>query len=219
MAQAQGAGGGSEIGVGRHTMTRVVAFMRQLVDKGLSWEDAATFGEHFEASIEAAVSEVLAAAVPARSPAAIRQAAYRERKRNENITRDVTRDVTPLPPETKSPPTPPIKTQTPNPSKNPPKGGQKGSNEGFDRFWSAYPRKTAKADALRAYNRALRRPGVSESLLVGGLERAKAAWTDPEFIPHAATWLNGARWEDEPVQPKPAAPVSEFAKWMARKSA
>ena len=25
-------------------------------------------------------------------------------------------------------------------------------------------------------------------------------WSDPRFVPHPATWLNGHRWEDEPAK-------------------
>lgn len=70
----------------------------------------------------------------------------------------------------------------------------------FDRFWLAYPRKIGKADARKAFDRAWRKlPAFDEEkILAGGLERAKAGWVDPQFIPHAATWLNGERWTDEP---------------------
>jgi hypothetical protein len=74
---------------------------------------------------------------------------------------------------------------------------------GFERFWQAYPRKTAKADARKAFGKAWRKlPAFDEeAVLIGGLERAKAAWVDAQFIPHAATWLNGERWSDEPDPP------------------
>jgi hypothetical protein len=36
-------------------------------------------------------------------------------------------------------------------------------------------------------------------LILAGLERAKLGWrdTEPEFVPHPATWLNQERWLDE----------------------
>jgi hypothetical protein len=75
---------------------KIVAFMRQLVAKGMSWEDAAEMAERFEQGIEEAVASV----IPVRSPAALRQAAYRERKRNaehnaDHNSVDNKRDVTP----------------------------------------------------------------------------------------------------------------------------
>lgn len=70
----------------------------------------------------------------------------------------------------------------------------------FDRFWSAYPRKTAKRNALKAFEKL----HVTETLLTEMLaaldwQRQCEAWTKDggQFIPHASTWLNGRRWEDE----------------------
>lgn len=79
---------------------------------------------------------------------------------------------------------------------------------GFDRFWSSYPRKVSKAEARKAFARAWRKLPelLAEEIIIGGLERAKAAWTDPQFIPHAATWLNGERWNDEPATVTPIRP-------------
>lgn len=68
-------------------------------------------------------------------------------------------------------------------------------------FWPAYPRKVARLAAFRAW-KALRLRDDDQAtldLIMDGLERAKRAWSlkDRQFIPHAATWLNGHRWEDE----------------------
>lgn len=72
---------------------------------------------------------------------------------------------------------------------------------GFAQFWATYPRKTCKADARKAFSRAWKKlpPHDEDAILCGGLERAKAGWSDAQFIPHAATWLNGERWNDEPT--------------------
>jgi hypothetical protein len=77
---------------------------------------------------------------------------------------------------------------------------------GWQRFWDAYPRKIGKADARKAFGKAWKKlpPYDEEAILIGGLERAKAAWADAQFIPHAATWLNGERWQDEPDPPQTA---------------
>lgn len=48
------------------------------------------------------------------------------------------------------------------------------------------------------------------------MAKALAAWTvsadwtkdGGQYIPHAATWLNGKRWEDELPQPVSAAPFA-----------
>jgi hypothetical protein len=71
---------------------------------------------------------------------------------------------------------------------------------GFQAFWSAYPRKAAKANALKAFEK-LNPDGDLMKMMLGALSR----WSKSEqwikdggqFIPHAATWLNGRRWEDE----------------------
>jgi phage replication O-like protein O len=70
--------------------------------------------------------------------------------------------------------------------------------ERFEIFWAAYPKRKSKATAEKAFAKL----NPSEQLfkdLVAGLERAKTSgqWTNPQFIPHAATWLNAAGWLDE----------------------
>lgn len=64
----------------------------------------------------------------------------------------------------------------------------------FDEFWMAYPRKTAKAKAQAAWRR-LSPKDRSEALDV--LPAHCRTWTDPQYTPHASTWLNGRRWEDD----------------------
>ncbi len=84
----------------------------------------------------------------------------------------------------------------------PPKG-----DERFDRFWSAYPRKTGKDAARKAFARRK----VNDELLQQMLDAIEAQkqseqWTrnGGQFIPHPATWLNQGRWQDE-TEPLPFA--------------
>lgn len=68
----------------------------------------------------------------------------------------------------------------------------------FSTFWSAYPRKQAKSTAQREWNRAgATLPPIAE--LLAALEKHKASrqWQDRQFIPHPATWIRQARWEDD----------------------
>jgi len=65
--------------------------------------------------------------------------------------------------------------------------------EEFITFWQAYPRKVAKHNARRAWEK--HQPNLDE--VPPALERAKQGWNDPKYIPHPATWINGRRWEDE----------------------
>lgn len=70
----------------------------------------------------------------------------------------------------------------------------------FDQFWSIYPRKKAKADARKAFDRIKWTPALWEQLLTA-LEWQRKEWSDPRFIPYPATYLNQARFEDEPDTP------------------
>jgi hypothetical protein len=69
----------------------------------------------------------------------------------------------------------------------------------FDGFWKRYPRKVGKADAARAFTRALRRV-ESPDVILKALDRLIPAWArgDPKFIPHPSTWLNRDGWDDDP---------------------
>lgn len=70
--------------------------------------------------------------------------------------------------------------------------------QGFDEFWKAYPRRVAKADALKAYAKVMKGPGAPtlEQLLQAVARYAKAH-TDPKYVAYPATWLRQGRWEDE----------------------
>ena len=65
----------------------------------------------------------------------------------------------------------------------------------FDAFWSAYPRKTAKGNAESAWKKIKPDEQLLEEILTA-VAKQKSTWTDPKFIPHPATWLNGKRWLD-----------------------
>ena len=80
----------------------------------------------------------------------------------------------------------------------------------FDEFWRLYPRKTGKAQAVKAWSKL--KPGDHDHA-IGILPEHVAYWhrndTATQFIPHPATWLNGRRWEDELPADKPSAPRRE----------
>ena len=73
----------------------------------------------------------------------------------------------------------------------------------FDKFWACYPRHTAKQDAKRAFLKVSPDDNLLETMLTA-IQRQKRTdqWSDPRYIPHPATWLNGRRWEDEAAAPK-----------------
>lgn len=71
---------------------------------------------------------------------------------------------------------------------------------GFDDFWQAYPRKVGKETASKAYTKAVRK--TDHETIMAGLraQLPKMNETEKQFIPHASTWLNQGRWQDEPEQ-------------------
>lgn len=77
----------------------------------------------------------------------------------------------------------------------------------FAEFWTAYPKKTGKDAARRAYAKALQRD--THDAVMAGLRRYRFS-TDPQYVPHPSTWLNGGRWTDEPPPPPPARPWEEL---------
>lgn len=64
--------------------------------------------------------------------------------------------------------------------------------EGFDEFWSAYPRKTAKKPATQAWGALNKKDKKAAIVGLGTYEFSKEA----RYIPHPATWLRQRRWED-----------------------
>jgi hypothetical protein len=74
----------------------------------------------------------------------------------------------------------------------------------FDEFWMLYPRKVAKASARKAWKKLTETQQLEAAKAIANhCQYWKAKETALEFIPHAATWLNQERWEDELViEPK-----------------
>ena len=83
-------------------------------------------------------------------------------------------------------------------------------DEGFQRFWSAYPRKVSKSCCEKAWQRINPCPALTERIL-DSLEAHKGTkqWQDKQYIPHPSTWLNQKRWEDE-LEEKSSDPLEEF---------
>ncbi|MFO0979671.1 MAG: DUF3102 domain-containing protein [Planctomycetaceae bacterium] len=68
--------------------------------------------------------------------------------------------------------------------------------EGFEKFWSAYPRKTAKENARFAYLKAIADVSLDEMIAKAEVYAKYVEATGTEVC-HAATWLNQKRWQDE----------------------
>lgn len=76
----------------------------------------------------------------------------------------------------------------------------KGMVSEFETFYSAYPRKVSKTNAEKAW----RKQKCVLSEVMPALQNQMKLWTDAQFTPHPASWLNGRRWEDETPQPIPS---------------
>jgi hypothetical protein len=71
----------------------------------------------------------------------------------------------------------------------------------FDEFWERYPRKVGKGQARKAYAKAVRIAGHDAIMFGLSQQIPTMNASEKQFIPHASTWLNGERWDDEPEQP------------------
>jgi hypothetical protein len=74
----------------------------------------------------------------------------------------------------------------------------------FDEFWSAYPRKVGKADARKAWPRAVKHLDAERLVKAARWwsEQWEAAGVEKRYVLHPTTWLNGQRWNDEPPAPR-----------------
>ena len=88
-----------------------------------------------------------------------------------------------------------------------------GITEMFEEFWSLYPRKIAKAAARKAWSKMTSEQQLMAAKAISThCEYWKAKETELEFVPHASSWLNGERYEDEIIiEPKK---TKESKEWM-----
>jgi hypothetical protein len=111
----------------------------------------------------------------------------------------------------------------------------------FNDWWNYYPKKVSKKDARTAFEKALKRTNFET--IRAGLVAAIKTWRidgrvvvegqgkdltvklvggTPEKrelakgVPHAATWLNADRWEDEHEAATPVADTNGGTSWMHR---
>ena len=68
----------------------------------------------------------------------------------------------------------------------------------FATFWQQYPKKVAKKEAEKAWSRL---SNMNRALALEALPNHLRAWavagTEKQYLPNAATWIRGERWEDE----------------------
>lgn len=72
------------------------------------------------------------------------------------------------------------------------------TSELFNQFWTNYPRHVSKSAAEKAFKKLKVNEAILEKMLKA-LETQKQSrqWSDKQYIPHPATWLNQKRWNDE----------------------
>ncbi len=76
--------------------------------------------------------------------------------------------------------------------------------DSFDTFWNLYPKKVAKADALKAWKQVLKKKTADEMI---GITKAysESKLPDMTYIPYPASWLNKGLYEAvENDKPAPA---------------
>lgn len=73
------------------------------------------------------------------------------------------------------------------------------ASEGFERFWTAYPRRVGKKDAVKVWEQT-KPDDATVDKIVAGVERWKQSeqWTKDEgrFIPYPATFLRRESWNE-----------------------
>jgi hypothetical protein len=88
----------------------------------------------------------------------------------------------------------------------------KSNNDEFEIFWNHYPKKVAKADALKAWNKAIKRKTADELI---GLTKAYSESKLPEmtYIPYPASWLNKELYESVQMQENKPLQKLKIGKW------
>ena len=78
----------------------------------------------------------------------------------------------------------------------------------FDEFWNLYPKKIAKADAVKAWNKAIKRKSPDELLKLTKVY-SEGKLPDMTYIPYPASWLNKELYDsvEEPKEKPVVKPI------------
>lgn len=98
--------------------------------------------------------------------------------------------------------------------------GTTNAPEGFIKFWEAFPNKTGKDAALKAWRKREREMPDTTSVLAAIDLYVRTKPSDREWC-NPATWINQGRWQDQPATaaPSPQTPSEgEDALWKLRVS-
>jgi hypothetical protein len=89
---------------------------------------------------------------------------------------------------------------------------EKTSIDRFDEFWNLYPKKIAKADAVKAWKQVLKKKTADEMIaLTKAYSESKLP--DMTYIPYPASWLNKGLYEAVEVQENKPLPKLKIGKW------
>lgn len=78
----------------------------------------------------------------------------------------------------------------------------------FAQFWKIWPRHDAKKVALAKFKLAAKKLPAVEIVAAAQAWLTARTALDPQFVPHAATWLNQERWNDEAPSPGGGRPLT-----------
>ena len=88
-------------------------------------------------------------------------------------------------------------------------------DERFAQWWKCYPRKVAKQDARRAWAK-LHADDELLALMLRALQWQLRTWSELQYVPYPATWLNGRRWEDENPNERRSSAAATIAEVLAQ---
>jgi len=84
--------------------------------------------------------------------------------------------------------------------------------EAFETFWLLYPKRIAKADALKAWNKAIKKK-TSDELIALTKVYSESKLPDMTYIPYPASWLNKGLYEAVEVQENKPLQKLKIGKW------
>lgn len=85
-------------------------------------------------------------------------------------------------------------------------------DESFERFWLLYPKKVAKADAIKAWKQATKKKTADE-LIALTKAYSESKLPDMTYIPYPASWLNKELYESVEVQENKPLQKLKIGKW------
>jgi len=85
-------------------------------------------------------------------------------------------------------------------------------DDSFETFWLLYPKKVAKADAVKAWKQVLKKKTADEMIaLTKAYSESKLP--DMTYIPYPASWLNKGLYEAVEVEENKPLPKLKIGKW------